>query len=228
MAAFQLCIGKGRFTRVGFSYDDCRTARLELHEVIELAPPDFLAWLDAVLPDVEQLLTIVGHRLHTCDRTGLCVVDALHHRVGTVRRQHVVGILFSERFAVFLFDAPLHGAAAGLAEVLRQFRAQLFASLVHVARQIDGLQTVEVGVAEAVEGAQFSVCPVAHRDHVVVAQLHQCQRVHHTLGDDDALLSDARIHIPGDDLAVVLHGELLTGGLILDVHYLSRSIPPTM
>ena len=114
----------------------------------------------------------------------------------------------------------LHDTAASLTEVLRQFRAQLFACLVHVARQVDGLQTVEVGVAEPVERTHLCICTVAHRYHVVVAQLHQCQRIHHTLGNDDALLSDTRVHIPWDDLAFGLHRKLLVGGLILDVHHL--------
>ena len=213
-------VGKGRFARVGLSDDDRGASRFELHEIVERAPSHLLTRLDAVLPDVEQLLAIVGHRLHTCDRTGLCVVDALHHGVGTVRRQHVVGILFGIRLPVFLFDAPFHDAAAGLAEILCQLRAQLFTCLVHVACQVDGLQVVEVGVAEAVERAQLRVGAVAHRYHVVVAQFHECQRVHHALGDDDALLSDAGVDVPGDDLAVGLHGKQLVGGLILDVHHL--------
>ena len=81
-----------------------------------------------------------------------------------------------------------------------------------------------MGVAEAVERAQLRVGAVAHRYHVVVAQLHECQRVHHALGDDDALLPDTGIDVPGDDLAVGLHGKQLVGGLVLDVHHL-RALP---
>ena len=74
-----------------------------------------------------------------------------------------------------------------------------------------------MGVAETVEEMLVALCAVGYADHVVEARLHECQRVHHALGDDDAVLSDAGIDVPGNQFTAVLHGKLLVGGLVLDV-----------
>ena len=74
-------------------------------------------------------------------------------------------------------------------------------------------------VAETVERAQIGIGTVRHRYHVFVAQFHECQRVHHSLGNDNTLLTDTGVDIPGYHFAFGLHGKVLVGGLILYVHH---------
>ena len=187
---------------------------------VELAPPHSLARLYAVLPYLLGTLAIVVDGLYTDDGARLCVVDALQYSVGAVFYQHLVGILGCYRLLVGV-HSPLHYTATGFAEIHGQLVAQLHTLLVHVARQIDGTNAVEMTITESVEGSHIALGTVRYRYHVVETALHQCQRIHHALGDDQTVLPDGGIDVPGYQFTVGLNGKVLAGSLILDVDHLS-------
>ena len=180
--------------------------------MIQTVDVDGFALGQSVLIEIVQLCLAIRQACNTIHRHIVGMLYAPRYRLLAMLYQHIVGIL--QRLAIVY---PLYYLYLILTELTHKLFAQFDARLVHVARKQDGFYALHLKVEILVEHTEVSACTIGYRYHILVTALHQCQRIHHTLGNYQGVGTQSSRNVPGQHLAVGLKLELLVQTLVLAV-----------